>query len=143
MFGAEIAATVVYQTLAGDSVIQGAVGDSLAGIEIVPQNMSLPAGLFHPTSSNYGGPIQGGASSETLGYTVKFICEGISTDPIWDAAERQMDLFDGKVFEIEVRGERYAVSFTAQGESIPTTVYEGGVYYRLLGTAYDVQITRG
>lgn len=143
MFGSEVVATVVYQQLAADPVVQAAVGDNLAGIEIVPAGMGVPAGLFHPTSSTYGGPVSGGAAAESLGYTVKFICEGISTNPIWDAAERQMALFDGNVFTTEVNGERYAVSFTATGESIPTTVYESGTYYRLLGTSYDVHITRG
>ena len=143
MFGSEIVATVVYQKLAGDSVIQDTVSDRLAGIEIVPQGMGLPAGLFHPTSSNYGGTISGAASSESIGYTVKFVCEGTSTNPIWNAAQRQMELLDGHIFTVEVSGEHYAISFTASGEAIPTTVYESGTYYRLLGTSYDVQITRG
>ena len=143
MIGSEVVATLVYQRMSANSAVTEVVGDRMASIEIVPAGMALPALLFHPSSSVYSGPTYGGATSETIGYQVKVICEGTSTDPIWDAALAQLADLGGQTFRITVNGDNYSVSFNETGETIPTTVYEAGTYYRILGTAYDVQVTKG
>lgn len=143
MFGAEIAAVAVYQALAPDATIQAAVDNRILAIEIVPEGVATPAVLHHPTGSTYEGPISGPAAMERVLYAVRLVCEGISTDPIWAAAERQMAILDGNQFAVVVNEEQYTVGFTATGETIPTTVYEDGNYYRLLGTNYDVDVTKG
>ena len=143
MIGSEVVNTLLAQELPTLPAVASAVGNRLASIEIVPQGMSLPAGLFHTTSSSYGGTVGGEPLDESLGYTVRFICAGTSTDPVWDAALAQKSHLSGKTFRLAVQGDNYAVTFTATGEAIPTTVYEGGTYYRILGTTYDVHVTKG
>ena len=143
MIGSEVVATLVYQRMSANSVVTEAVGDRMASIDIVPAGMSLPALLFHPSSSVYHSAITQSVNAETLGYQVKVICEGISTNPIWDAALAQLADLNGQAFTIAVNGDNYMVTFTASGEVIPSTVYESGKYYRILGTTYDVHVTKG
>ena len=142
-FGSEIAAQLIYERLSASPVVTGVVGSRLIGMSVVPASEAMPAGLFYPYSSGYDGPISGEASSETLGITVRFVCEDTSTEPIADAAEAQYDIFAGKDFDITVNGTAYHVDFSEEGEHIPTTEYESGTYRRSLGTRYRVNVTRG
>lgn len=144
MFGSEVVDAFVHAELATLPEVTAAVGTRIASIEIVPASMALPAGLHHVTSSTYGD--YGG--DEELGYTIRFICEGTSTNPIREAAAAQKQHFApaneaGTTFQYTYEGEHYTLSFTADGEAIPTTVYEGGTYHRLLGTTYTVHIVKG
>lgn len=143
MIGSEVVNTLVYQRMSANTAVTDVVGDRMASIEIVPNGLGFPALLFHPSSSEYHSAISGQADSETIGYQVRVICKGTSTDPIWDAALAQLADLGGNTFRLAVNGDNYAVTFTATGETIPTTVYEGGTYYRILGTSYDVHVTKG
>lgn len=141
MFGSDVVNTFLYGHLTAITAITDTVSDRLYSIDIVPGD--LPAGLFHPSTSTYSGPIGGQASSETLTYQVRFICEGTSTAPIRTAAFAQMDSLDGDTFTVTHEGDSYTLSFTSTGETIPTTVFESGTYYRILGTTYEVHVTKG
>ena len=143
MFGSEVAAQVVYETLSALPDVTAAVGTKLVGMAVVPAAYALPAGFFYPVASGYDGPISGAAESETLTYVVRFACEGTSTEPIRAAAEAQYTALAGQAFERTIDGATYYLDFTEEGEAIPTTEYESGTYRRSLGTRYRVNVTRG
>lgn len=143
MFGSDVVNSLLYDLFSDDEVITLIVGDRIHGIDIAPGD--LPALLFHPSSSSYDGSIGGDPAVEMLTYQVRLICEGTSIMPILSAAQRQMALLDPGVatHTITLDEQVYHVTFTVTGESIPTTVFESGMYYRLLGNTYDVLVAKG
>lgn len=147
MFGSIVAEEVIYQRLSSDPTITGTVGESVWALMSVPQGEPIPALLFYRTNSSYGGYASAVESDdinyEEMLYEVHVVCEGTSTVPIEDAAERQMDLLSGFEAQVQYRGRNYQLLFTAEGETMLGSVQEGPQFYRDLGTVYRVEISRG
>lgn len=142
MIGSEIVATGLAMALPQIQSVHDTVGDRIYGIDVVPQGEQLPAVIHSPVSSSFGAAVGAGANTEIVQYQVRLVCEGQSTDPIWDATEAQLAALDGAHFDLVVKGHQYSLDLEAVGETVPTTAYVGGTYYRILGTIYNVHVVR-
>ncbi len=136
MFGTEIVAEAVRLNL---TALPSFAAIPVQNLNVVPPGMPLPTCLFHFERAVYSGPISGMSDSETFRVVVRLICEGASSDPILVAAEAQLTSLDGA----RIDHEGSYLTFGANSEWPLTTVYEGGVFYRQLGTIYDVDLTTG
>jgi hypothetical protein len=139
-FGSELVAGIIVAELATVEDVTDAVGSRMHGTTFVPQGGALPALLTYAENSTY--PDSGLFSNldmEQLRVVVRLICQGTSTQPILDAALAQREALHG--FVIEQDG--YHITFLAIGAVPLTTLQDGGVVYRQLGTVYSVEITTG
>lgn len=143
MFGWEIAAQVLYETLSGIPAITAVVGDRIYASSIVPAKARTPALIYSPMASGYVGPISGQAAAETLRIQVRFVIEHTSTAPLADAPDAMYAALAGQMFQIDVAGAPYTVDFTEEGEAIPIDGYDSGTYYRIKGITFSVNITKG
>lgn len=140
MFGSEIAAAFVRTQLLALPAVTAAIGTRLANLMVLPADMALPGLIHYAEQGTYGAAMGGGGiASERLRYVVRLICQGESTEPIKVAAESQLTALDGAT---GMQGGAF-VAVSATGEWPLTTTLEDGVYYRQLGTLYDIDITTG
>jgi len=148
MFGSEITAAVVVRELGSLPAVISTVGDRLLASTYVPLDEDVPALLTYAEDAPYAeGPIgsrlSGPIASQNVRQIVRIVCEGRSTDPIYDAAVAQLDHLDGERFDFVSRGRSYLLTFTAVGEVPLNTLQEENVDYRQLGNIYGVEVTRG
>ena len=137
-FGSELVAGIILAELATINDVTDAVGTRMHGTTFVPQGGTLPALLTYAENSVYPEPsLFNSLDFEQLRVVVRLICQGTSTTPILDAALAQREALHG--FVIEQDG--YHVTFVASGAVPLTTLQDGGVVYRQLGTVYSVEIT--
>src|SRR5688500_12130138 len=110
------------------------------GTTMVPQGQDLPALLTSAENSVYPDPsLYGPIDVEVLRIVVRLICLGSSTEPILAAALAQQEVLHGLVVE---QGGAH-ITVMASGAVPLTTLQDGGVIYRQLGTTYSVEITSG
>jgi hypothetical protein len=139
-FGSELVAGIVVAELSGIEDVTDVVGSRMFGTMMVPQGQGLPALLTYAENSVYPQPsLHAGIDVEVLRIVVRIICQGSSTEPILDAALAQQEALHGLV--VEQDGSH--VTFMASGAVPLTTLQDGGVTYRQLGTTYSVEITSG
>lgn len=149
MFGSEIVSTALYTELMSVPEVAAAIGTRLQGGMVLSQGTALPAALFYPEFSSYAGPLGtresgfGAINYESMRYAVRLMCQGASTDPIVVAAKAQLDHLDGLSVDAVVDGVNHYITFTANGEVLPTDISDGATPYRQLGTIYLVEIIKG
>ncbi len=140
MFGSEIVSRFILEQLAIVRAAQGFTG-AAHGLPILPQAVPLPAMAFYPEYSVY--EAQTGLAYEGLRFAIKVMVAGTSTGSIRPMALAQLNHFDGRIANYTYEAVNYQISFTANGELLPTTVVDAGTFYRQLGTIYNVDITSG
>lgn len=139
-------AQYVNGVLAGLAPVTAAVGGSIANLMVVPEGMALPAAIHYAETGDYTGPVHGDIDAEQIRYLVRFICQGQSSDPIRAAALAMVRALNdtqasGSVADTD--GRSWFVSLTAVGEWPITTTVDNGVFYRQLGTYFQVDVTSG
>jgi hypothetical protein len=139
-FGSELVAGIVVAELADIEDVTDAVGSRMYGTSFVPHTIADPVLLTYAENSTYPEPsLHNPIDVEVLRIVVRLICKGGSTEPILDAALAQQEALHGLV--VEQDGSH--VTFMASGAVPLTTLQDGGVTYRQLGTTYSVEITSG
>lgn len=136
-FGSELVAGIVVAELSGIEDVTDAVGARMFGTTMVPQGQALPALLTYAENSAYSGPIGAEKAIEQLRIVVRLLCQGTSTAPILAAALAQEEALNG----LDVEQDGAYVTFRAVGAVPLTTLQDGGIVYRQLGTVYSVEIT--
>lgn len=146
MFGTEIVGQFVDGRLRANGAVTAVVGNSIANLGALPGDKPLPGVLHYAEDAPYGGEIDAGddLAWQQIRYLVRFICEGESSEPIRAAAKAMLlDFRTSPIGTTAYDGETYGLTFVAVGEWPLTTVLEDGVFYRQLGTYFQVDVMRG
>jgi hypothetical protein len=147
VIGSEVVAAYVDPILAATAAVTAAVADRRVPFDIVPAFLQLPACLYHKAGGGqYGGAIGVSPSAETLDFAVRFACDGASTAPIRAAAAAALTALGetNPTGDVTWDGTVYHVALTPTSEwPGPTTMFEDGRLYRILGTVYYAEVTIG
>jgi hypothetical protein len=147
VIGSEVVAAYVDPILAATGAVTAAVADRRVPFDIVPSFLQLPACLYHKAGGGeYGGGIGGPPTEEVLDFAVRFACEGASTAPIRAAAAAALVALGqtSPTGDVTWDGTLYHVALTPTSEwPGPTTMFEDGRLYRILGTIYRAEVSTG
>ncbi len=143
MFGSEIAAEFVYDILAGAPEVVSATGGRIENLAVA--SGALPACIHYAETGPYGGPVDttGVIDAEQLSYVVRFVCEGVSTEPIRLAATRALAALNGAEGTVSYDGDDYGLTVLATGEFVLPIPPEDGRFYRGLGFYLQIDVMRG
>ena len=144
MFGSRIVNKLLYGLLSGEASITGVVGNSIYPLAGAPQDAAYPVLLFYQESNSYDDPPVATRSEHISGQVFRFVVrltdEGSSDEAILAAAEAQLGMLAGQIFDLDDGNQ---VTFVAAGEYPVNSSISGSRIYRHLGTVYSVTITSG
>lgn len=148
MFGTQIVNASLVPVFEAVPDLVAAVNDRFISKTYVPDGIPLPALLFYAEATSYVAAIgssrpNGPVNFEAVQLTVRLICDGNSTEPIYEAAEAYFEALRDLRINVQYRGWNYMLTFNPVGEVAMSAITEGPNDYSQLGTDYSVEIIRG